>query len=60
MGSVETNNPMELLAAIGVIWTLFISVFWLVIGWRAMKAHERCAEAHERLAYAQEQAYKKM
>ena len=51
---------MELLAVIGVIWTLFISVFWLVIGWRAMKAHERCAEAHERLAYAQEQAYKKM
>jgi hypothetical protein len=51
---------MEALALIGVLWTLFITVMWLVIGWRAMRAHERCAAAHERLAYAQEQAYKKI
>ena len=27
-----------------------ITIFWLVVGWRAMRAHERLAQAAEELA----------
>ena len=33
---------------INILWTLsnlLMGVFWLVIGWRAMKAHERLPDA---------------
>ena len=30
--------------------TLFVAVFWMVVGWRAMRAHERLARATEELA----------
>jgi len=26
------------------------AIFWMVVGWRAMRAHERIAEASERAA----------
>ena len=26
------------------------SIFWMVVGWRAMRAHERIAEASEKTA----------
>lgn len=28
-----------------VLWGLFVTIAWLVIGWRAMKAHEKIADA---------------
>jgi len=33
--------------ALAMLWGLFISIIWLVIGWRAMKAHERIADVIE-------------
>jgi hypothetical protein len=33
------------LAFLVVVWGLFVTVIWMVIGWRAMKAHERIADA---------------
>ena len=33
---------------INILWTLsnlLMSIFWVVIGWRAMKAHERLPDA---------------
>ena len=35
---------MEFLAVLAVFWSLFLSIFWLVIGFRAMRAHEALAE----------------
>lgn len=37
---METNEFLFVLAA---AWTFLVSVLWLVIGWRAMRAHERIA-----------------
>lgn len=36
---------MEFFAIVSVLFGLFVTIFWLVIGWRAMKAHERIGDA---------------
>lgn len=41
------NNPLVLL---GLIFGFFTTIFWMVVGWRAMRAHERLAEASEEAA----------
>jgi hypothetical protein len=33
-------------------WSFFVSVLWLIIGWRAMKAHERLASSHHEICFA--------
>ena len=38
---------MELLALLGI---LISAIFWMVVGWRAMLAHERLARAADHLA----------
>jgi uncharacterized membrane protein len=35
-----------LVAVVGIA----TAIFWMVVGWRAMRAHERLAEATERIA----------
>ena len=30
---------------ITVMWGLFVTSIWIIIGWRAMKAHEKIAES---------------
>ncbi len=30
------------------LWGLFVTIFWMVTAWRAMRAHERFAEAIEK------------
>lgn len=35
---------MEFLATVAVIFGIVTTVIWLVIGWRAMRAHERIAD----------------
>ena len=39
---------MTLFPIIAVLWAAAVTVLWLVIGWRAMRAHERIAAAVER------------
>lgn len=39
---------MTLLPVVAVLWGVAVTVLWLVIGWRAMRAHERIAAAVER------------
>jgi uncharacterized membrane protein len=41
---------MQDIAVLALIFGIVTTILWLVIGWRAMRAHERVAEAHERLA----------
>lgn len=31
------------------VWTVVVTVFWMVVAWRAMRAHERLASAAERM-----------
>lgn len=35
----------QFLFFLAAAWGLFVTIMWLVIGWRAMKAHERIAES---------------
>lgn len=38
---------MTLFAIMAVLWGIAVTILWLVIGWRAMRAHERIAAAVE-------------
>jgi uncharacterized membrane protein len=42
MNAMQTTGG--LLAILGVLAAFVTTVFWLVIGWRAMRAHEKIAE----------------
>lgn len=41
---------MEGLAVLVMLFGIFTGIFWLVIGWRAMLAHEKLADSVEWLA----------
>lgn len=38
------------LAIFGMIVSSFVTIFWMITGWRAMKAHEKLADSVESLA----------
>ena len=42
----------QMLILIGAIWTFVITILWIVIGWRAMKAHERLSESIDEIRHA--------
>jgi hypothetical protein len=33
-----------------LVWGVAVTAFWMICGWRAMRAHERLADAAERLS----------
>jgi len=35
------------LAVLAILAAIFSAIFWMVVGWRAMRAHERLADAAE-------------
>lgn len=35
------------LATLAVLFGVITGIFWMVVGWRAMRAHERLADASE-------------
>ena len=41
------------MAFIAILWGLFVTVFWMVCAWRAMRAHEKLANSVEDLARKQ-------
>jgi hypothetical protein len=41
---------MEIMGALAILGAIASAVFWMVVGWRAMLAHERLANAAEHLA----------
>lgn len=34
---------MTFAAFVAVLWAVAVSIFWMVVGWRAMRAHEALA-----------------
>ncbi len=38
---------------LAVVWGLFVMIFWMVCGWRAMRAHERLANSVEQMSRKQ-------
>jgi hypothetical protein len=49
--SMDTASA-QFLIAIGALWTLIITILWLRIGWRAMRAHERLSASLDEIRYA--------
>ena len=43
LGDGFPRGLVLLLAVLGVVWGLFVTVFWMVVGWRALRAHEYIA-----------------
>jgi len=48
----ESMTPMlaaagGALAVLAILAAIFSAIFWMVVGWRAMRAHERLADAAE-------------
>lgn len=41
---------MEGLAILAVFFGFFTGIFWMVVGWRAMQAHEKIADSIEWIA----------
>ena len=37
-------------AVFAILAAIFSAIFWMVVGWRAMRAHERIADASEQAA----------
>jgi hypothetical protein len=37
-----------------VLWGLFLTIFWMVCGWRAMRAHEKLVESVDELLRKQQ------
>jgi uncharacterized membrane protein len=47
--NVSTQSG-EVLAMLAVLFGIITTIFWMVVGWRAMRAHERLADAAESAA----------
>lgn len=46
-------GDLQGLAVFAMLLGLFSTVFWMVVSWRAMKAHEKLADAVERIMLQQ-------
>ena len=46
-------GDLQGLAVLAMLLGLFSTVFWMVVSWRAMKAHEKLADAVERMMLQQ-------
>ncbi len=47
------HSGNEIIALLAVVWGLAVTVFWMVCGWRAMRAHEKMAESIEQISRKQ-------
>ena len=39
-------TSLGIYSIIGIIFSLIVTILWLVIGWRAMRAHENLSQSH--------------
>lgn len=44
------TSVVQVFAYCTILGGLLVTIFWMVVGWRAMRAHERLAEHHKALA----------
>jgi uncharacterized membrane protein len=55
--NMQVSSGFTIFAGIALLISIVTTIFWMVVGWRAMRAHERMSEdlqvamrAHERMA----------
>ena len=46
------NFAIPGLAILFAIWSVIVTLFWMYIGWRAMRAHESLAESADQLSFS--------
>ena len=61
MQGVQVNwggdtDAMVVFFLLATLWGLIVTIFWMRVGWRAMRAHERIADSSARLAVARSPA----
>jgi len=39
-----SGSGLGALAILLGLWSVFVTIFWMAVGWRAMRAHEKIAE----------------
>jgi uncharacterized membrane protein YciS (DUF1049 family) len=44
------DSGLAVTAVLAGLFSIAMAVFWMVVGWRAMRAHERIADATEQTA----------
>ncbi|MDX9973128.1 MAG: hypothetical protein RBU21_09075 [FCB group bacterium] len=44
------GGGMGAFALVVVLWGVFVTLFWMVCAWRAMRAHEKLADSIETIA----------
>lgn len=40
-------DTMQMLTVLTLLLGLFSAIFWMIVGWRAMRAHEKLADSME-------------
>lgn len=50
MNIIAVSDAAREIAVVALIFAIGTGIFWMVVGWRAMRAHERMAESHEALS----------
>ena len=53
MPNISVNN-MPLIGFLVVVWGLAVTVFWMYVAWRAMRAHEKLAQSVEDISKKQQ------
>ncbi|MBN2578213.1 MAG: hypothetical protein JXB10_04410 [Pirellulales bacterium] len=44
-------SGVSAIVVLAVLWGLFVTIYWMVVGWRAMRAHEKIADSAENWYY---------
>ena len=44
-------DERTLITILAVIWGIFVTIFWMCVAWRAMRAHEQLAKAVEEISH---------
>ena len=45
-------SDAQVISIVALCFSALTAILWLIIGWRAMRAHERLAQSHESVARA--------
>ncbi|MCA8969783.1 MAG: hypothetical protein KDC95_08375 [Planctomycetes bacterium] len=51
--TMHGSGPAAFGAIVMVVVAIVVALFWFVVAWRAMRAHERLADAVEKIAHGE-------
>ena len=42
--NLAVSSDSETVVLVTVVWAVFVTIFWMIVGWRAMRAHEKLVD----------------